>query len=319
MTAQYGKTAAVVVTYNRAPMLQQCLQALLAQSSPCDILVVDNASTDETPQLVERFAQQNARIHYYNTGANIGGAGGFNFGMRQAVQSGYKFLWLMDDDCFPKPDALEKLLEADMLLQGEYGWLSSVALWTDGRECRMNRPKVKKSFYEYIELLGSGILQAEQATFVSLFLRADMVRAVGLPIKEFFIWGDDIEYTRRIAVREGYPCYIAGQSQVVHAMKSNGGSNLAVDEVERIGRYKLAFRNEAYTYRREGAKGVCYYLAKRGRDFLWVLTRAKNHRLQRLGVLFGGMIQGIGFAPKIEYAECNDTWQNQNKESGRAF
>lgn len=197
------RVAAVVVTYNRAEMLRQCLMSLQKQTMPCDILVVDN-------------------------------------------------------DCFPEPVALEKLLDADRLLQGEYGWLSSVALWTDGRECRMNRPKIKKNFYDRIELLRDGILLAEQATFVSLFLKAETIRAVGLPVKEFFIWGDDIEYTRRITIREKMPCYVVGQSRVIHAMKNNNGSNLAVDSVERLGRYKLAFRNEAYIYRREGAKGIAY-------------------------------------------------------------
>ena len=70
--------------------------------------------------------------------------------------------------------------------------------------------------------------------------------------------------------------------------------------MERLGRYKLAFRNEAYIYRREGAKGIAYYIAKRGRDFLWVLTRAKDHRLKRLGVLLCGVGKGLAFYPKQE-------------------
>ena len=219
-----GRVAAVVVTYNRAEMLRQCLMSLQKQTMPCDILVVDNASTDDTQALVQRAAQHDASIFYRNTGENLGGAGGFNFGMRWAVEAGYAFVWVMDDDCFPEPVALEKLLDADRLLQGEYGWLSSVALWTDGRECRMNRPKIKKNFYDRIELLRDGILLAEQATFVSLFLKAETIHAVGLPVKEFFIWGDDIEYTRRITIREKMPCYVVGQSRVIHAMKNNSGS-----------------------------------------------------------------------------------------------
>lgn len=296
-----NRVAAVVVTYNRAEMLRQCLMSLQKQTMPCDILVVDNASTDDTQALVQRAAQHDASIFYRNTGENLGGAGGFNFGMRWAVEAGYAFVWVMDDDCFPEPVALEKLLDADRLLQGEYGWLSSVALWTDGRECRMNRPKIKKNFYDRIELLRDGILLAEQATFVSLFLKAETIRAVGLPVKEFFIWGDDIEYTRRITIQEKMPCYVVGQSRVIHAMKNNSGSNLAVDSVERLGRYKLAFRNEVYIYRREGAKGIAYYIAKRGRDFLWVLTRAKDHRLKRLGVLLCGVGKGLAFYPKEEW------------------
>lgn len=300
---QDHSVAAVVVTYNRLELLKQCVQSLRKQTVACDILIVDNASTDGTAQWLEMQTD----ISFCNTGSNLGGAGGFNYGMRWAVEVGYDYVWVMDDDTLPEIDALEKLLDADAALKGEYGWLSSVALWTDGRECRMNRPKIKKAFYAHIELLQYGIIQAEQATFVSLFLPAEKIRRFGLPIKEFFLWGDDIEYTRRIAVRGDCPGYVVGQSQVIHAMKSNSGSNLAMDDAERIARYKLAFRNEAYTYRREGAKGVCYYIAKRGRDFLWLLTRAKDHRLKRLRTLFCGMLEGICFAPEVEFVKCSET------------
>lgn len=308
-----NQTAAVVVTYNRAEMLKQCLTALECQTAPCDILVVDNASTDDTENAVKAAMQKNRAIQYRNTGANIGGAGGFNFGMRWAVEAGYSYVWVMDDDCFPEPDALKMLLHADDTLGGDYGWLSSVALWTDGKECRMNRPKVKKSFYDHIELLRYGILQAEQATFVSLFLKAETIRAVGLPIKDFFIWGDDIEYTRRITIQHKMPCYVVGQSRVLHAMKSNTGSNLAVDSVERLDRYQLAFRNEAYTYRREGVRGVAYYMAKRGRDALWVLTRSKDHRLKRLGILLCGMGKGLAFRPEQERVRTDPTQADVQK------
>ena len=292
------RVAAVVVTYNRLPLLQKCIEKLEAQTAPCDILVVNNASSDGSTEWLE--ARQGGRLLSKNTGANLGGAGGFNCGMRWAVEAGYDRLWLMDDDCLPEPDALEKLLEADALLKGEYGWLSSVALWVDGSECRMNRQKIRKSSNEYIPLMKYGIVQAEQATFVSLFLSANTVLRVGLPIKEFFIWGDDIEYTRRIAVRECLPGFVVGRSRVVHAMKENGGSNIATDRAERIDRYRYAFRNEAYTYRQEGAWGVCYYLAKCGFSFCRILAKAPDRRGKRIGVLLGSMIRGAVFRPEIE-------------------
>ena len=225
--------AAVVVTYNRLELLRQCVEALRSQSAACDILIVDNASTDGTAN----WLASQPDLYCRNTGSNLGGAGGFNFGMRWAVEAGYEYVWVMDDDTLPRPDALQKLLEADGVLEGKYGWLSSVALWTDGSECKMNRQKLKKSFYEFSPLLKYGLVQAEQATFVSLFLPSETICRFGLPIKEYFIWGDDIEYTRRIAARGGMPCFTVGQSQVVHATKTNAGSNVALDDVERIGRY----------------------------------------------------------------------------------
>ena len=52
-------------------------------------------------------------IIYFNTGKNLGGAGGFQYGLKVAHSLGYKFYWLMDDDTFPEPGALKALIEAD--------------------------------------------------------------------------------------------------------------------------------------------------------------------------------------------------------------
>lgn len=266
-----NKVSAVVVTYNRIELLKECLEALEKQNYPCDILVVDNASTDGTEEYIHAIKNKYTNLYYKNTGANIGGAGGFNFGMCWAVEAGYEYVWVMDDDCLPYDDALQKLIEADGMLNGNYGWLASAVLWKDGHECKMNRVKLKKSFYEYLEYMQYGIVQAEQATFVSLLLKAKTIREAGLPIKEFFIWGDDIEYTRRISVRMKLPCFIAGKSKVVHAMKENTGSSIATDIPERIDRYKYAFRNEGYLYRQEGWKGIGYYFAKCGWNLLKIV------------------------------------------------
>ena len=131
------RTAAVIVTYNRKAMLQRCLRALCTQTAGVpELWVIDNASTDGTAELV---AQLNLpTMHYYNTGKNLGGAGGFACGIQQAACSGAEYLWIMDDDCLPEPDALQQLLLADAELDGQYGWLSSRALAPDGKDQPMN-------------------------------------------------------------------------------------------------------------------------------------------------------------------------------------
>lgn len=292
--------AAVIVTYNRKKLLTQCIEKLLTQqSAECDVLVIDNGSTDGTAEALQQI--HDPKIHYFNTKRNLGGAGGFHFGIKKAVEDGYRYVWIMDDDTLPYSDTLKKLQEADKLLDGQYGFLSSVVLWTDGRECKMNRQKISKSFYRHVELLKYGIIQIDQATFVSLFFRAETVLRVGLPIREFFIWGDDIEYTRRIAVRNQLPCYLVGQSRVVHAMQDNRGSNIALDSMERVPRYRYAFRNENYTYRQEGWRGICYYYAKCGLNLWRIFTQSKNHRAARCRTVLAGMLNGLFFNPSIEY------------------
>ena len=300
-----NRIAAVVVTYNRINLLKECIVSLLNQSIDCDILIVDNSSTDGTEEYVNKLVSEYSRIYYQNTGANIGGAGGFNFGMRWAVETGYDYIWIMDDDCLSKKNTLDELMNADEILNGKYGWLSSVVLWSDGHECKMNRPKLKKSFYEYLEYIQYGLVQAEQATFVSLFFRKDVIIRAGLPIKDFFIWGDDIEYTRRISVRMSLPCFVVGKSQVIHAMKENTGSNISTDMPERIDRYRYAFRNEGYLYRQEGLKGNVYYLAKCGYNIFQILFTSSNKKMRRINIILISMLKSSIFRPKVEFIEKN--------------
>lgn len=254
-----------------------------------------------TQEWVRTTYNENPRVFYVNMEENTGGAGGFHYGMKWAVIHDYQYVWVMDDDCIPKEDALEKLMQADSLLEGKYGYLSSVVLWKDGTESKMNRQKIKKNYHVDARLFKDNIIQVEQSTFVSLLIPIATIKRVGLPIKEFFIWGDDIEYTRRITVRNHIPSYMVGNSIVLHAMKENTGSNIATDVPERIDRYKYAFRNENYLYRKEGIRGFCYYLAKCGLHIWRVCTKAGNYKIKRCSIIVGSMIKGLFFNPKIEF------------------
>lgn len=293
-----NKVVAVVVTYNRLDKLKRCLAALSESDTPCDVLVVDNASTDGTSEWLASFSSETVCV--INTGKNIGGAGGFNLGMRKAVGMGYEFIWLMDDDCMAHRESLSRLLDADRILSGDYGWLSSVALWTDGRPCKMNKQKAVADFYDYADLLGYSLLAATQATFVSLFIRSSVVRKFGLPITDFFIWGDDVEFTRRIAVRGGLRSFVVGNSVVTHEMKDNNGSSIALDGQERIQRYRYAYRNEAYLYRQEGARGIAYFIAKCGLNIFRTIRYHRPRTFSRLRVLVSSAISGFFFNPKVE-------------------
>lgn len=293
-----NKTAAVVVTFNRLEILKKCIDCLEKQTVGADIIIADNASTDGTQEALAPLCDE-GRIIYFNTGANLGGAGGFSFGIEKALQLGYEYIWLMDDDTMAHPDTLEKLFEADSRLEGNYGFLSSTALWTDGTPCRMNVQK--RNVFSHLSGDPQPLERIGVATFVSMFTKACVVRDVGLPIKEFFIWTDDVEYTDRISAK--YPCYLVRGSVVTHEMKNNIGVNLASDDSERIERYRYCYRNEVYVYRRHGFKGACYLIAKNGYHALRILLFSHGRRFKKLGVLFGGIRDGLSFKPPITFAE----------------
>lgn len=289
------KVVAVVVTYNRKKLLKECINALLSQTySPLDILVIDNASTDGTDQLVAEFT--NPRVNYINTGKNLGGAGGFQFGVREAAEKNYDYLWLMDDDSIPTPEALSSLMDAASDIN-EFGFLCSKVLWKDKSICKMNIPKI--SLNKKLEYFDGAPKRIIMGTFVSFLLPLKIVQEVGLPIKEFFIWADDFEYSRRISRK--YECYFVPKSIIIHKSPSNVGSSIVNDSPRRFNRYKCAYRNEVYVYRREGLAGWNHLVLKTILHLIRVTFQAKDHKKERLQIIINGTKTGLHFRPQIEY------------------
>ncbi len=290
------KVIAIVVTYNRKYLLKECINSILKQDySNCEVLIVDNNSSDGTKEYIVNELKNN-KVHYINTGFNLGGAGGFNFGMKEAYKLGCDFMWIMDDDCIVHNDSLKKLLEADNKLNGEYGFLSSKVLWKDNSICIMNIPK--RSFSKWLKDYKKNMQTIEMASFVSLFIKTDIVEEMGLPIKEFFIWTDDWEYTRRISRK--YKCYFVSDSVVTHKSKENIGASIAIVD-DRLDRFKNLYRNDVVLYRREGIKGwVLLYIRLIFHKFK-ILKSNKKDKIKRIKIIDDAIKQGKGFYPKIEY------------------
>mgnify|MGYP002225457635 CR=1 FL=1 len=251
---------AIVVTYNRLELLKECIQALQSQSLALDILVVDNNSNDGTRGYNWKLALTNKNIIYKNTGENLGGAGGFNFGLKIAAKMDYEYVWIMDDDCIVQYDALAVFIDfinktnhhLVFYLVKYFGVMVHYAWWIfNGKVCIKN-----VSGKEFDEL----VLDIKMASFVSLFIPMKVVKELGFPIKDFFIWTDDWEYTRRIS-RE-YPCYLLNKSIVIHKSKSNMGADISTADWNNIGRFNYLYRNDVYLYRREGISGWLYQFVR---------------------------------------------------------
>ena len=237
------KICAIVVTYNRKVLLSQCIEALLAQTfEDYDILVIDNASTDGTAEYIA--PQISERVKYFNTGSNLGGSGGFYYGMKLAYESGYDWIWIMDDDVIPTPDALEALLTAKGHVKNP-SFLASCVYSMDGTA--MNTPEISRyttnGYRFWYENLNNKMVRLAHATFVSLLINRNAIEKCGLPLKDYFIWGDDTEYTMRVIGRYG-AAYIVGDSKVYHMREIKSNLNL-MNEVApgRIKMYYYMVRN----------------------------------------------------------------------------
>lgn len=201
---------AVVVTYNRADQLSVTLERLLAVPPGVldRVLVLDNASTDATAELLA--AQSDPRLHVVRPGTNLGGAGGFETAMRTATDLfDPGWMVLMDDDARPAPGTLQAFRAKDR--DSHDAWAAAV-YYPDGRACDMNRPWINpfRSLRDLLHSLRHGRdgfhLNEEDyaattprdidgASFVGLFLSRAAVARAGYPDGRLFLYGDDVLYT----------------------------------------------------------------------------------------------------------------------------
>jgi rhamnopyranosyl-N-acetylglucosaminyl-diphospho-decaprenol beta-1,3/1,4-galactofuranosyltransferase len=240
------RVVAVVVTWNRRDLLKLALGALRTQTRPVDdIVVVDNASSDGTAQMVRREFEG---VDLVTLRHNTGGAGGFAAGVDHALADHKPdLLWLMDDDTVPEPTALEHLLATIERYPGRRQpvLLASRVVWSDGRDHPMNTPRrkpwVRRS--EAARAERAGAMPIRSASFVSILVDAETVRDRGLPIADYFLWNDDFEYTTRLLRRRvGLLC---PDSVVVHKTKTFGAADADPGE-----RFFYEVRNKVWTFTR---------------------------------------------------------------------
>lgn len=293
-----NNTLIILVTYNRINLLKESMQAINQSSIPCDVLIVDNHSNDGTNKFINDYSLDKGIVHYFDTGSNLGGAGGYNYGLKKAcsIKENYTYFWLMDDDCIIQKDSLKYLLDFANEINNNFGFLSSKVLWTDNSICKTNiqRLKVAKKINDF----SSDVVKVDYASFVSVLFQKEDVLKLGLPIKDFFIWTDDLEYTRRFSRIK--PSYLINKSIVIHKCKGNYGVDITKELPERIDRYKYIYRNDYYTFKREGIRGYAFLWARYIYHVLKVLFLSSN-KLEKINTINNGYKDGLKFNPQIEY------------------
>lgn len=214
------RLVAVVVTYNRLAQLQVTVARLrAAQAEGLDrIIVIDNASTDDTADWLA--SQSDPRLLVHRCAVNGGGAGGFEVGMRLAVDRfDPDWILVMDDDARPDAGAVAAFHGADR--RTAMAWAAAV-YHPDGRICDMNRPTLNPFWHSGMvwrtltgmlrgkgrdgfhlnagDYAGTQNRAVDSGSFVGLFVSRTAIRSVGYPDGALFIYGDDALYS--LAIRQ---------------------------------------------------------------------------------------------------------------------
>lgn len=283
---------AVVVTYNRKELLIECLDSLLKQTHPLDaIYIIDNASSDETPQLLKKkgyikeilgpineplenesiikmLSEDNqdkkVKIHYVRMNENTGGAGGFYEGVKRGYEKVYDWLWLMDDDVEVKVDCLGNLLNRVSLVPSEIAAIAPLNIDREGQIQKLHRGYLRQDRWKMISLSKEDyenekiLLKIDYSSFVGLIISKKAIAKVGFPDKDFFIWFDDVEYCCRL--KDYGDIYLNKSAIITHKDKLEKEYRTDnSDSIEYLWKRYYGIRNKLILYKKHA----------RNRLYLW--------------------------------------------------
>jgi len=186
------KVAIVIVTYNKPDIFEVCLQGVLNQTlRPFPIVVIDNSNDNLTENIIKTRYPSVIYRHFHQ---NIGSAGGYFEGIKIACE-GSDFVWTLDDDIQSDPGTLAEAIAYVPLLskKGRIGALRS------GWGFKVGDFKPIDSF-----------------AWRGALIACEAIKAIGLPDRDFFLYGEDVEYSLRLR-KAGYLLFnvFAGRLQEI--------------------------------------------------------------------------------------------------------
>ncbi|RYY51184.1 MAG: glycosyltransferase family 2 protein [Chitinophagaceae bacterium] len=207
----------IIVTYNGNRWIERCLRQLIASEHSSHIIVVDNASTDDTVEIVQRYQDH---LELIRSSANLGFGGGNNLGIRHALEKEAKFLFLLNQDAYVEPNCIGNLVSALEAVPG-YGILSPLQLDASGKALD---PAFKKyltssagetTANELLQQRTQSIIPVRFVNAAAWMIPADAIRKTGMFHPAFIHYGEDNHLCSRMQFH-GFKTGITGCAAVIH-------------------------------------------------------------------------------------------------------
>lgn len=190
----------IVVSYNFVPWIHRCLPSIEASLLPTTVMVIDNGSTDETCRIIR---DNYPGVELTETHRNLGFGKANNIGIQRALERGFDYVFLLNQDAWIEPDTLEKLVDAAEK-NSQYGILSPVHLNGKGSATDFGFSK-----YTGIKNREEAMLLTDEVTpypFINAamwLIPLDVIRKTGGFAPIFVHYGEDRNWVLRMQ-KKGY-------------------------------------------------------------------------------------------------------------------
>lgn len=191
------KVLVIIVTYNGLKWLDRCLTSVRNSSLPADIFVVDNGSTDGSVDFI-RSSFPEAKLIVAERNLGFGAAN--NLGLLYALEHGYEFVYLLNQDAWLAPDTLGLLVQASSG-NPDYGILSPLQINASATALDRNFSRFYPGTlpqFPNSDVMPEGVFEVRFAMAAHWLMTRQCIETVGLFSPTFFHYGEDSNYVDRL-------------------------------------------------------------------------------------------------------------------------
>jgi len=256
---------AVVLTMDKKDIAKECIKSLIKQNLS-KIIVIDNGSRDGTSKdlrFVFKKEIQNKKIKIITLNKNLGSAGGYSKGISESIKEGIDWIWLFDDDCEALPESLIKLKKAKSILEKKGEKISFLTSRQNLLDNGFFPVCINSKGSGYLKYLDKTLIELRWTVYTGTLLNANVVKRVGLPIEELFLYDDDTEFTYRL--RKDHKGFLVGNSNILHKEYFFKRKNFISKDKKLIHRQKYAIRNGVFfskiLFQKNKIEGIVYLIS----------------------------------------------------------
>lgn len=216
-----SSVAIIVLNWNSFEVTNDCLHSLAGLTHPSyKVILVDNASADGS---ADELAAAHPQVICLRSSTNLGFTGGNNIGLRYALQNGFTYSLILNNDTLAEPDFLAKLT-AYMDAHREAGAVQPRIFYQHNRQLLWNGGSYYNRFLGWSYTLGEAKhthpkyairKEVDWITGCAFLVRNSVLQQSGLFADKFFLYNEDVDLSFRIR-KLGYPLVYEPDAVIYH-------------------------------------------------------------------------------------------------------
>lgn len=300
MNKKSPSVAIILVNWKTPSDTIECIDSLINLNySGFKVFVVDNGSNDGSDTKIQKHINSiSLDCELIKSNENLGFSGGNNIAIKKAIEEGFQWFWLLNNDTIAQKDSLSTLVDFGLqnknagILGSKIYYFNSNKIWyaggyvdyKTGKGSSIGRDEVDNGQYDIAK-------KCDYITGCSMLVRKEVIDSIGLLEDGFFLYYEDTDWSLRARLK-GWNCYYVPTSIIEHKVgksSEEGYSSPFLSYYNLRNRYLMTRRNkELFT-----KSGPLFFLLKKGFANIYFAILRKDRKIERIKYSLWGVIDGI--------------------------